>query len=54
MKKKIIKARKKPRQGWDACFKLMRACGEDRLLIPDSLDVILKKEKSFLRNLVEK
>lgn len=44
-KVKIITAKKNPRQGWDACFKLMRACGEDRLLIPDSLDVYLKPEK---------
>jgi len=30
---------KKPRKGWEAEFKKMRACGEDHLIIDDLLDV---------------
>jgi hypothetical protein len=39
MRKMIaIKVKKRARHGWEALFKLMRARGEDWLLIPDTLD----------------
>lgn len=39
----IIRPEKKtPRQDWDAQFKKMKDRGEDRLLVPDKLDLDLK------------
>jgi hypothetical protein len=50
MKKRVstIKAQKKPRQGWGAFFKLMRARGENRLSIPDTLDVSLRPAEGVI------
>jgi antitoxin MazE len=33
---------KKPRQGWDEAFKMMRQRGEDKLLIDDNIDLDMK------------
>ena len=34
--------KKKPRQGWEEAFKLMRKKGEDALLINDTIDIDMK------------
>ena len=31
----ILKAKKNPREGWDAAFKQMHEHGDDQLIIPD-------------------